>query len=344
MSQAAQTNDHSQHQPSNHHWRLWWAGVWSLLLLISAALLFTYRQPILDQLSVWAFEPSSELNQTVERASLSDTGKFYLYASRAAIVNNNTFNQACGSLQNEQTVVLGCYRLPEKHIYIFKVTDERLNGIVEVTTAHEMLHAAYDRLDEKKRSQVDSQLLALAKTITEPRLVDLIERYKKTEPNAVVNELHSIFGTEVASLPAELESYYSNYFVDRQVVVGLKNKYEKVFTDLKNSQTRLVTELNAIAADVAARQTVYTKDLAQINSDIAAFNAWNQSGVATTVEFNARKTRLERRIAALQSERDAINRAIDTYNDKKAELEALNLAVEGLNESINSKLSPTPNL
>ena len=314
------------------------------MLLVAATAVFVYRQPIIDQLVVWDFEPSKQLVEAAERASLSDTGKFYLYASRAAIVERDAFNQGCASLQNEQTVVLGCYRLPEKQIFVFNITDQRLDGAIEVTAAHEMLHAAYDRLSESERVKVEAQLLNLASTITDQRLLDLIEHYKKTEPNAVVNELHSIFGTELSNLPTELESYYGQYFVDRQAVVNLKNNYEKVFTDLRSRQDQLVTELNTIAADVAARQSAYAVNLANLNASINEFNAWNQSGQATVSEFNARRSQLERRIAELQAERESINSAIDTYNSKKAELEALNLLVKGLNQSINSKLSPAPSL
>lgn len=344
MSSQSPYNDPDQTNVASHRLRLFLAGLSSLLLLVAAAAVFIYRQPVIDQLVIFGFEPNKKLISAIERSSLSDKGSFYLRASRAEIVDREAFNQGCGSLQNEQTVVLGCYRLPEKQIYIYDVTDKRLDGIIEVTTVHEMLHAAYDRLDAKQRDQIDRQLLAVAETITDQRLVDLIEHYKKTEPGAVVNELHSIFGTELASLPSELESYYSQYFIDRQVIVELKNKYEKVFTDLRIQQTRLVDELNAIAADVAARQTAYTQDLNRLNADIAEFNAWNQSGDATPTEFAVRRSQLERRINAMQTEREAINHAIDTYNSKKAELEALNLVVEGLNESINSKLSPAPSL
>lgn len=334
--------DNSHH--NSHRLRLWLAGVASVLLLIAATAVFVYRQPILDQIVVWNFKPSQQLEQAAERASINDTGKFYLYASRAEIVDRTAFNKGCASLQNEQTVVLGCYRLPEKQIFVYNIADKRLDGAIEVTAAHEMLHAAYDRLNESERAKLDEQLLELANTITDERLLDLIDHYKKTEPNAVVNELHSIFGTELASLPAELETYYGKYFVNRQTVVGLKNQYEKVFTDLRNRQNELVSELNAIAADVAARQAAYARDLADLNASISEFNTWNQSGQATVPEFNARRSQLQQRINQLQAESESINSAIDTYNSKKAELEALNLLVEGLNESINSKLSPAPSL
>ena len=35
--------------------------------------------------------------------------------------------------------------------YIYNVNDERLNGLKEVTAAHEMLHAAYERLPESDK-------------------------------------------------------------------------------------------------------------------------------------------------------------------------------------------------
>ena len=55
--------------------------------------------------------------------------------------------------------MLGCYIL-NKGIYVYDITDDRLAGVRQVTTAHEMLHAAYDRLSVKERAQVDAMTAA----------------------------------------------------------------------------------------------------------------------------------------------------------------------------------------
>lgn len=339
---SPQSSDSNEHRHSKQ--RLIRAALFSCLLLGLAAVAFLQRQYIADQLVVWQFQPTTQLQSVAERAGLSETGKFYLYASQAAIVDKETFNQACGSLQTEQTIVIGCYTSPEQRIYVYNVADQQLDGVVETTTAHEMLHAAFDRLNTKDKQTVTALLEAEQKKITDTRLLQLIESYKKTEPGEVINELHSIIGTEVASISPELESYYGRYFIDRAAVVALKDKYESVFTDLAEQQDTLVNELEASAESINARQTAYATSLQKLNSDIEQFNSWAKANSPGYAEFESRRQALQQRIVSLENERLSLNTAISTYNKKKAELDALNLRAASLNQSINSKLAPTPSL
>lgn len=312
------------------------------LLLAAGVALFYFRQAIVDQVTVWNFTPSAELVSLADRGGLNDEGRFYLYASQAQISDKTEFNAKCGSLQNERTVVLGCYTGSNGQIYIYDITDTQLDGVRETTAAHEMLHAAYDRLSASERNYVDSLLVAEESKIIDERLLGLIDEYKKSEPTQVVNELHSIFGTEVRDLSPELEAYYAQYFTDRLAVVTLKEKYEKVFTDLEAKQTALVNELNAMAEEVNLRQGAYEIALSNLNADIASFNTWAQSGTASKSLYNTRRAELEARIAGLDAERDAINAEIDLYDAKKAELDKLNVQAAELNQSIDSKLSEAP--
>lgn len=334
-------NANVEHSP---HRRLLRAAVVSFVLLAAAAAALFYRQQITDQLAVWQFHPSTTLQAAADRAGLNETGKFYLYASQAQVVERATFNSACGSLNTEQTVVIGCYTSPGQRIYVYHVTDTQLDGVVEATTAHEMLHAAFDRLSGTDKQRITELLETEQKKITDTRLLKLIDSYAKTEPTELTNELHSIIGTEVRALSPELEAYYARYFANRSATVDLTERYEKVFADLEKQQDTLVSELDALAASTNARQTAYTAALKQLNADIASFNTWNQSGTVTAAEYSVRRDVLEGRIAKLETERKAINTDIDTYNSKKAELDGLNLKAQDLNQSINSKVSPTPSL
>lgn len=343
MSSQPEPSSEVVHHPGNTH-NFVRAGILSLLLLVLALGIGLYRQLIIDQVTVWGFTPTSEVVEAANRSGMNDTGKFYVFASRSGILDRTAFNSACGSAQSEQSVVIGCYTLPEKQIHVFGVTDERLDGAVEVTLAHEMLHAAYDRLSDDEKEWLKGLLEAEANKTTDKRLLELIDNYKKTEPGEIINELHSIFGTEVDALSSELENYYARYFRDRTIVVGLKNGYEHVFTELRSKQEALVKEMNELSDSITERRENYDITLATLNADIEAFNAWNQSGVARLSEFTARRTTLEQRIAAATAEQKSISQAIEEYTSMQAELEALNLQVQGLNASINSKLQPAPSL
>ena len=127
--------------------------------------------------------------------------------------------------------MLGCYHSGQSGIFVLDVTDSRLDGVEQVTAAHEMLHAAYDRLSRSERSKVDAMLEDYYKNdLKDQRIVETINAYKKSEPKDVVNEMHSIFATEIASLPAPLEKYYQRYFTDRGQIVANAERYKSEFT------------------------------------------------------------------------------------------------------------------
>lgn len=344
MQPQKSVNQQPAKQPNLVHNRHYTRGTFcasllGFLLIAAGVILFYNRQAVIDQITVWRFVPSESLVSLVDTVGLNERGKFYLYASRAEVSDRTEFNDACGKLQNERTVVIGCYTGPDKRIYIYNVTDSQLEGVKETTTAHEMLHAAYDRLSQNEKERIDALLIAQKATITDERILKLIAEYQKTEPDEVINELHSIFGTEIRDLSPELEAYYAKYFSDRSKVVTLKEKYEQVFTDLATTQAQLVDELNTLASDVNARQKSYQSVLATLNTDIATFNEWAVSGAAPKSEYNTKRAALQDRIAVLDAERDAINSEIDSYNTKKAELDKLNMKAATLNQSIDSKLS-----
>lgn len=103
---------------------------------------------------------------------------------------------------------------------MFDVTNQELNGIEQVTAAHEMLHAAYDRLSDSQRQKVDALLLTEAdKLKSDPTFSARIAVYAKLPKDQYVNELHSVIGTEVADPGSALEQYYTTYFADRTQVI-----------------------------------------------------------------------------------------------------------------------------
>ena len=109
--------------------------IFSAIVLIIAALAFINRQYIYDQVQVLAYSPSSEVQDIVSKSALSDTGKFYLYASHASVDNAANFNTNC-QRQEAGNAILGCYN--NHNIYIYDVNNSTLEGIKEVTAVHEM--------------------------------------------------------------------------------------------------------------------------------------------------------------------------------------------------------------
>lgn len=317
--------------------------VFSLLVLALAAGIFLYRQQLVDQFNYQGYKPSAEVSAISERAQLSDTGKFYFYTSRPQVQDRTAFNQSCTTMKGETTVVLGCY--VAQRISLFDVTDAQLDGIKEVTAAHEMLHAAYERLTPSERDKVDALLEAEASKITDPQFVELMKEYDKSEPGERLNELHSIIGTQVASVSSGLESYYAKYFKDRAALVALYNKYQAVFANVQTQQKQLVSEMDDLVSRIDAATSDYNDGVTKLNSDIKAFN--NQAergGFASEADFNSERTVLIMRQKQLADDRTLIDGYIATYNIKRQQLATINSQAEALNRSINSNLTPLPSI
>src|SRR5262249_56991595 len=121
------------------------------------------------------------------------------------------------------------------------VPDPRRDGVEQVPAAQEMLHAAYERLSAGERSDVDAQLAAFfANGTLDPELRQRIESY---EPADRLSEMHSVFGTEVAVLPARLEAYYARYFDDRTAVTAHAAAYHDQFRRLDDQVDAYEVEL-----------------------------------------------------------------------------------------------------
>lgn len=315
----------------------------SLAAVVIAGLLLLNRQFIVDQMVIWQYQPTTEISAMVDRTSMTGTATRYFYASRPAVEDSDNFNKNCGR-KEQGTAILGCYN--GSQIFIYDVTDARLDGVREVTAAHEMLHAAYDRLSDSKRQQVD-QLLEVEynKLKSDAEFTDRMAFYARTEPGERDNELHSVIGTEVSSISPELESYYRQYFTDRSVVTKLHDAYAAVFSDLQAKGQQLTDQLTALAANVDKQSTRYNKDVAVLNDDIAGFNARATSGgFVSQAQFQSERATLTSRAVQLDDLRAAINADVTRYNQLRADLERVAGQSQALNRSIDSTLAPAPSL
>lgn len=307
----------------------------SLLLLATAAWLIINRQYAMDQLAVWTYQPTSEVASIARTTTMSEEGKFYFYASRPQVQERHDFNDSCRSVLSEESAVLGCYAAQQ--IYIYDVNDQRLNGIEEVTAAHEMLHAAYERLSARERQEVNRLIEARAERITDPQIIELLKIYERTEPGERLNELHSILATQVKEVGPDLEAHYVRYFDDRQRIVSLYNDYNTVFVQLKARQEQLAAELERLASRINSDTQRYNDDARAFEADVRAYE---QRTYTSQAAADADRQALLARQAALESLRQSIEAARQEYDQKYQQLQALNMQSLSLNQSFNSSLEP----
>jgi hypothetical protein len=276
----------------------------SILFLSVAAWLFINRQTVVDWWRLQTYEPPAAIVALTDKTVMTDQGRNLFFASQPSIEQAGQFNQHCTN-QHEQSIVLGCYRAQQ--IYLFDVTDERLSGVKEVTAAHEMLHAAYERLDNAEKQRVNSLLTTQLDAITDTRILGLIELYNQHNPSELYNEMHSILATEYRDLSSELETYYKQYFADRLAVVALSQKYESVFNESK--------------------KRIETMD-AQLNTYKNQINTNNAELERRQVLLQAEAERLLR--LRNQQRYNEYNQAIPGYNAQVRDFNALVEATEGL--------------
>lgn len=308
-----------------------------------ASLIVFNRQSLIDHLIAWQFHPSSDVVALADRTTMNGDGRFFFYASQPTIESSQKFNQECDR-KEDGTAILGCYN--GRNIYIYNVTDSKLDGIKEVTAAHEMLHAAYARLTDGEKKTVDSLLEAeYQKLKNDKDFADRMAFYARTEPGERDNELHSVIGTEVANISPTLEEHYKKYFNDRAKVIALHDQYASVFDDLQAKSKELSSQLTALGDQIENESAQYNADVTKLNNDIASFNdRANGGGFSSEAAFQSERNDLIARANELDATRSSINDDILRYNTLREELGSVASQSQALNRSIDSSLAPAPSL
>jgi hypothetical protein len=309
--------------------------VLSVSIVVLASWIFWQRDGIIDHVTVWRYQPTPEVLALADATSMSQSGRWNFYVADPSLESRESFNNHCTN-GHEKTIVLGCYAA--RKIYIYNVNDERLPYVEEVTAAHEMLHAAYERLSESEREQVNRLVDSALDGITNKHVKSLINLYRKNEPDHLHNEMHSILGTEANKLPADLEEYYSQYFDDRTKVVKMSQQYQSVFNELQDQQRKLSNELAALSKQIDALSQVFETNVAAFEAKIDAFNQKARGGgFESEAEYDSEYAVLIAEQNRLEEDRGAINSLVDTHNKKREQLQNLIIETNSLNESIDSR-------
>ena len=314
-----------------------------LALLAAAVFAMLHRQEIQDHFRAVSFEPSPRAVQVLDDLDLTDAGRRIFLASHPTVDGSQHFSEQCAEVDHsEQGHVLGCYT--DEQIHLFDVADERVRGIVEVTAAHELLHAAYARLSEAERADLATRLREAYESLRgdHPELAERMAVYEHLSDAAFANELHSVLGTEVRALPRWLEDHYAQWFADRGALLDDFEAYHAVFVELREQADGLEAEMSALRADVERRNAEYEAAVQQFNRDAAEFRARNERFEFSDApeEFERIRGELAQRRAELQDTLAALQADIDRYNGLRDELEALSQVSSELDRQLNSDLAP----
>ena len=308
------------------------------VILFVSFVLYANRQLISDLTINLFFEPSASVADLGSDLKLTDTGQRIYYATQPKMLGSTDFNDFCPRLE-EKNPILGCYTSKDR-IYMYDVSTNELDGIEQVTAAHELLHAIWYRMSDDERQTVGDLLVEEYDNITDEALKSRMDYYERNEPGQFTNELHSIIGTELVDISNELEAHYANYFSDRSTVVGYYTEYHSVYDELYDRAEQLYSDIESMGQQIIELSDTYQTDVNQLTADIADFNSRANSGFfSSQQEFYSERSVLVSRTDELESRRNSINDLVNSYNAKVAEYQEVAAKIDTLNESIDSMQS-----
>lgn len=303
-----------------------------LVVAFTAFFVFQNRYNIYDWAKLRNYKPTAPITALATTSGMNNYGTKLFYVNDPQISDKTKFNAECRT--TEQTIVLGCYT--GTNIYVYKVDDPKLQGVEEVTAAHEMLHAAYQRLSSSEKSRIDGLLQAAYARVKDKQLTDVMASYQKTEPGEQDNELHSILGTEYSNLGSELEDYYKKYFADRAKVVKLANDYKKVFEDISKQVEQYDADLSLRKSEINQRQSELASTAKQLETQKAQMDVLLRAGNAK--EYNAQVNIFNQRVTAYNAEVKSVKMLIEEYNKIVEARNNLTVQQEGLAQSLDSRI------
>lgn len=310
-----------------------------LVLLITAGGLIWWNKDYLrDSLALRGYTPSADVAAMAENTALTEYAERLFYVNKPQLEDKIAFNEACRDL-GEEAAVLGCYKGDRRGIHIYDVTDPRLQGIEEVTAAHEMLHQAYDRLDSKTKQRINSLLQDYYKNgLTDESVKNKLAIYEKDDTSDMANEMHSIFGTEVGNLSTELEEYYKQYFTDRTKVLGYRQMSQAEFDKYRNQIAEYDRRLDELKPIIDQMEQDVKAEVAQLKATKAELEADLAAG--RVQEYNAGVAPYNSLVAKYNKDLTALNKKIEEYNQLVTERNAASVQVSELNRALDSSLTP----
>ena len=306
-----------------------------VLVLACGGLFFWQRDAVLDWAAAREFTPNSTVSQLVSDTTMTPYAKQLFYANRPAVEPRQTFNAHCTD-PSEQVAVLGCFVGNRRGIYVYEVTDTRLSGIQQVTAAHEMLHQAYQRLGGKEKTRINGLLQEYHDLKASQALKDKIASYKGSEPTELQNEMHSIFGTEATDLPSELETYYKQYFTNRQKVLAFHQQYQSEFDKRRAQIEDYDNRLSVLKAQIEAKKSgleAQVKALTARRAQLDAYLATNQIEA-----YNSAVPGFNTLVVSYKAELNATNATVDEFNRLLAERNQLAVQERQLEDAIDSSV------
>lgn len=306
-----------------------------VMIALVGALVFVVQTPTVQDIwRGWGYEPETRIAEIEEDLELTDRGKRLFRATRPIIEQSTDFNTHCGSHSAEISVI-GCYTGGK--MYIYEITNDELADANTVTAAHELLHAAWERMGEGEKARIS----ALLDEVYQQNAEWMESELEAYTADVRKEEMYTRAGTKLENLPEELEKHYADYFRNRAQIVAFYHNYEAPFERLKSEMATLRTEILAEKEVIALERERYVSDAQSLSFKIDSFNnCANTLGCfVSEADFRRRRGELETEQENLELRREALNQRIDANNAKIAQYEETQMALGELNDVMNSNIT-----
>jgi len=302
-----------------------------------------WREPLRWRLAAQDFfvlanhQPTPQEQRWGDELALTDEAKDIMYAAHPELVENKSFGDVCPT--KEETNVLGCYLTTSK-IYVLDVEQASIEAVETVTLAHEILHAAWDRLPNADKQQLEQELLNYYRSADDDQLTKLISGYRRSAPTGqadavTATELHSILATEYSDLSQELEQHYANYFNDREAVVKTYRSYEDQFESRQQRAEKLSSQLEQLQSDIEQKGELIDRQISRNDELIAQIDQLRGEGrVEESNQLVPVQNQLVDQINANITE---LNQQIDRFNSLRTSYEQVSVELNQLFDSLNTR-------
>ena len=285
-----------------------------------------------DLVRNWSTNTSPEIEKLVVNLRLTSKGKFIFGAVDPQIEDATVFNSAC-TVSESSVSSLGCFDPNTQKIHIYNVESEELAGEIEATAAHELMHAAWERLSNFDRMKLEPYLLAVYNSEEYSEML-----HKSTEnyaPSDLLTELHSQIAERIKTLPAELENHYAAYFEDQDLIVSYFESYYSMMEKLVEDADTLSKEIDEGRVALQTQADEYEKWLADYNTRVESFNVCARDPDCSLINFETRRDafiaeskELDAAYEAYEAAREELNAKIDVYNSGVEHLKNLDYALD----------------
>jgi len=228
----------------------------------------------LDKDAFKKYQLTPDITDIATKITLTNSTKDHFYQLEPRFVDTDDFIKFCNTIARG-IEALACYApkpfggpFAGKTILLLQIDDPRFVDHKYSASAHELLHSLYSQLSSDEKDRVNNLLnQELTKHPDDTHLQNALKELQKVgkDEEEITSELHSKFGVEYSDIAPKLETYYQQYFQNRQKVVELYLKGGF------GSRVRRIDQLNQ-ELTVLSNQLTSEAQVNKYNAKVAEIN------------------------------------------------------------------------